>query len=233
MDNIARLELLDRDECETARASVFELRDRWLRRDPELPFFTLGAASYLDARPDPQNYYSIVRDFNPLLSRRFAWLYEKLAARLAAHWGARVKYAPDLALPGYHVYLAHPVFEQPVASIHCDTQYQLLDWTRVESADFVNPMSFTLSIALPQCGGGLNIWPQHYGELVGRDPGTRANNTGSRTPDYFPYALGELALHSGHMVHQAAPARRLREGDERITLQGHALACGDTWILYW
>src|ERR1043166_937208 len=161
MDAITTLNVLSSDECGAARSTILDLRGSWLRRNPYFPFFTLGAASYIDATADRQEYYSKAREFNPLLSRNFGWLYDKLVRALQAHFGAPVIFAPSQALPGYHIYLAHPIFEKPIGSIHCDTQYRLLDWTGVERADYDHPMSFTLSIALPQCGGGLNLWELH------------------------------------------------------------------------
>jgi hypothetical protein len=233
VDGIARLQLLSRDECHAVRAAIVELRPCWEQRSPEYPFFTLGAASYLDAPGDRRRYHAKAREMNPLLARHFGWLYQKLADLLASHFGAPVTYPAELALPGCHIYLSHPVFERPIASIHCDTQYRLLDWTGVTPADFKAAMSFTLSIALPQCGAGLRVWPVHHDEIAGENLQALVRRAGNKSPDYFRYELGQLALHSGHMVHQAAPAERLIESDERMTLQGHALLCQGSWMLYW
>jgi hypothetical protein len=230
---ITRLELLNSEECGAVRLTVFELRERWLRRNPEFPFFTLGAASYIDAQADREDYQAKARAFNPLLSRHFGGLYEKLAARLASHLGAPVTYAPELALPGYHVYLAHPIFEKPIASIHCDTQYRLVDWSWAGPTDFAHPISFTLAVALPQSGGGMHIWELHYDQLLGLEPQVRGQRIRDSERHYCAYQLGQLVLHSGHVLHQAAPAKRVLEGDARITLQGHALQCDGKWILYW
>ncbi len=231
--SIARLDLLSSEECSAVRSTVFELRGSWLRRDAEFPFFTLGAASYIDAQADREDYQAKARAFNPLLSRHFGGLYQKLATRLASHLGAPVAYAPVLALPGYHVYLAHPIFEKPIASIHCDTQYRLVDWSWAERVDLAHPMSFTLAVALPHCGGGMHTWDLHFDQLLDLDPQLRGRRIRDSEPRYSAYQLGQIVLHSGHVLHQAAPARKVLGGDERITLQGHALQCDGTWILYW
>jgi hypothetical protein len=42
-----------------------------------------------------------------------------------------------------------------------------------------------------------------------------------------------MVLHSGHQLHQIAPAPKLVEGDERLTLQAHAVPATDGWIVYW
>jgi len=233
MDGIARLQLLSRDECREVRAAIVGLRSHWQSRSPEFPFFTLGAASYLDAPEERLRYLVKARELNPLLSQHFGWLYRRLAEALSDHFRARVAFPDELALPGYHIYLSHPVFERPIASIHCDTQYRLHEWAGATPDDFRAAMSFTLSIALPKCGAGLRVWPIHYDEIAGETLDTVLRRAGNSPPDYFPYEPGQLFLHSGHRVHQAAPARGLIDGDERITLQGHALSCQGNWMLYW
>jgi len=231
--DLVRLDLLSRDECAALRAQIFALRADWRRRDDELPFFTLGCASYLDAVADRAGYAGAAVASNALLSRHFRQLYDRLAARLGRHFQAPVAFAPGLALPGFHIYLAHKKFEQPIASVHCDTQYEAHDWSEYVHADFRCPMSFTLAISLPQCGGGLNTWNMDYAEYSTLTPGQLAQRLARRTQRYVDYAVGELALHSGHLVHQAAPANEVRDGDQRITLQGHALNCDGRWLLYW
>src|SRR5258708_2029267 len=104
---LSRVGLLSRDECAAARAAVLELRESWLSRSEALPFYTLGAASYIDAQADRSLYYDRARAFNPLLQHHFGWLYDKLTACLAQQLGSPVSFAPAMALPGYHVYLAH------------------------------------------------------------------------------------------------------------------------------
>lgn len=230
---LSRIGLLGRDECVAARAAVMELRKSWIARSEALPFYTLGAASYIDAQADRALYHSRASTFNPLLQRHFGWLYDKLTACLAQQLGGPVRFAPALARPGYHVYLAHRMFEQPIASIHCDMQHSLLDWSEAGLADFTQPVSYTLPIALPQCGGGLNTWEVARDHTAGWTAASVLKTIADTPPRYEAYALGELVLHSGRIPHQAAPATRVQEGDERITLQGHAIACDGQWVLYW
>jgi hypothetical protein len=231
--DIVRLDLLSREECAAVRTEVLALREHWRRRDAQLPFFTLGVASYLDAVANYAEYAGALDATNALLSRHFARAYARLIAALSRHFGAPAAFASGLALPGFHIYLAHKMFEQPLASIHCDTQYQPHDWGAFGHADFRHPMSFTLAIALPQCGGGLNTWDMDYAEYSTLTPSQLAQRLAQCQQGYVDYAIGELVLHSGHLVHQAAPARDVRGEDERITLQGHALNCDGQWLLYW
>jgi hypothetical protein len=46
-------------------------------------------------------------------------------------------------------------------------------------------------------------------------------------------SLPTMAVHSGRLLHQAAPGRDLAPGDERITVQGHGVLAGGVWELYW
>ena len=46
---MTEIPLLSAAECAAARETVFALSERWIARHALVPFFTLGAASYLDA----------------------------------------------------------------------------------------------------------------------------------------------------------------------------------------
>jgi arginine/lysine/ornithine decarboxylase len=56
----------------------------------------------------------------------------------------------------------------------------------------------------------------------------------AETPSFYqPYKIGELILHSGHILHQAAAGINLQPQDERITIQGHGVFSQGSWHLYW
>ena len=38
---------------------------------------------------------------------------------------------------------------------------------------------------------------------------------------YHPYSVGEMVMHSGEELHRIAKYNKYREGEYRITLQGH------------
>ena len=232
-DTISRLSLLTEQECWEVRSVVQELKDFWLQRNPTLPFYTLGAASYLDAVEDQQDYYSKAQIYNPILRDRLGWLYERLADTLAQSLKAPTSYHDELALPGFHVYLACKLFEQPIASIHCDSQYKLVNWKSPSDIDFAHPISFTLAISLPKFGGGLNTWDLHYQEIIKLSHVEFVQLLKSRAKNYHPYQIGQMILHSGHTVHQAAPGKNIQPDDERITLQGHAFFNQGCLELYW
>src|SRR5262245_44368949 len=73
--------VLSAAECEHVRQTVHGLRSLWINRgSAEYPFYTLGAASYIDAvpGPTPARYSELLEQLNPSLERSFAWLYNRL-----------------------------------------------------------------------------------------------------------------------------------------------------------
>lgn len=219
-------------ECEEVRNTIYELQEYWMQRHAIAPFFTLGTASYLDAKKDKKNYYSQAQHFNLILQKELSWFYEKLVTILGKLLNDSACYLDKAGLPGFHIYKSHKFFELPVTSVHCDLQYQNLDW-KIEETDFTQPISYTMAIALPHSGGGLNTWDIDYEEIRGKAPEYLKQLLQIREKTYLAYEIGKLVLHSGHKVHQAAPGKDLQDGDDRITLQGHALFSRGSWQLYW
>jgi hypothetical protein len=233
VDKISSLSVLTLSECQEIRSLVYALKEFWLKRNSFVPFYTLGAASYIDAAQNQQDYYRKAQQYNPILRDRLKWLYKRLAETLAQFLKAPTSYHHSLALPGFHVYLACKLFEQPIASIHSDLQYKLVNWESPEQTDFTKPISFTLAISLPKFGGGLNIWEVHSQEIL-ELPGSEIKQLiKSRAKRFYPYQVGQLIIHSGHTIHQAAPGKNIQADDERITLQGHGIFSQGSWQLYW
>ena len=231
--DMVELALLDAGECESVLATIDALRERWITRHPALPFFTLGAASYIDAAISRDGYKQLAQRDNPILASRFDGLLERLRTSLEGLLGGSVAWQPHAALPGFHIYLAHKVFEQPIASVHCDSQYELIDWSGCGEPDFSEVASFTLALSLPRRGGGLNVFDLRREQLAGLDGAAFAERVRSSTMTYHPYRAGSMVVHSGNVLHQAAPGRDIQPDERRITLQGHCLRAGDTWYAYW
>lgn len=231
---IAERPLFDDSECAAIGERVLALEPRWTRRNQWVPFYTLGGASYLDARSAAGRaaYLARAADDNALLRETFGWAYERLAATLAASLGEPVAYHPAFALPGFHVFLPCAVFESPFASVHRDLQYRLLDWTGT-GADFTNPLSVTVAVALPAAGGGLQMWNLHHDEIADGTEQEVQRFAARVPPAFHPYRVGWLNRHSGHLVHRIAPMTFDGSGSPRITLQGHGVRCDGIWQLYW
>lgn len=234
-----QVQFLNPEECRRAADTVHALRTHWEQRHAEAPFYTLGAASYLDAT-DPatrkERYYEKARRLNPVLQKNFEWLYGKLAKTLEKHLGGACDYEARAGRPGFHIFMPVPLFRQSIASIHVDLQYQLIDWRAHPRPDFENPISFTASMVLPRGGGGLHTWDIQYEKVRGLPMDEIARKVNCTAPMMHRYIPGGMVIHSGHTVHQIAPMPEIEPGnplDARITLQGHAIRSDDTWWLYW
>ena len=232
---VARLALLGEEECARVMTQVWAQRAHWQSRYPGLPFYTLGAASYLDSGADRRDaYYEKAAALNPLLEHEFDWLYERLLRALGDHFGAPVAFEPRAARPGFHIFLAHEAFKYPKAQIHFDLQYQDIDWTAHETIDFSKPLSYTLAVRLPRSGAGLRTWGVEKAEYDAMEAAARRRLGEERPPRYVAYREGEMICHSGLLLHQIAPAHpEMRSDDVRLTLQGHALPGREGYWLYW
>jgi hypothetical protein len=229
---LMHLPVLAAEECAAIRDKVHALQPLWIRRR-EPPFFSLGAASYLDAQPGEGGYYDLARRFNDVLRENFGPLYDRIAEVLQKHLNVPTCYAPRFALPGFHIFQAAAAFANPTGCLHWDRQYDRLDWTGHARPDFSDPLSFTLAIALPSAGGGLQVWNIERADLAGKSLDETWTLFKSRECRYEPYRVGEMVVHSGHTVHQIAPMPGMAPDDERITLQGHGILAGGIWHLYW
>lgn len=226
-------DLLTADECNRACDIVHSLKDHWVNRSGGfLPFFTLGAASYLDTtKEDETPYLQAALRYNPILEANFPLIYERLVDTLSGIFNVPVAYAKNYGRPGFHIFLAAKCFENPIASIHFDLQYKNLKW-EFENIDYDNPISFTCPIALPKGSGGLNYWDiGSESKDLSKDEVDNLRKT--KEQHYFPYHLGKLVLHHGLTLHQIAPSQEMHSNDERITLQGHGLMCDGILRLYW
>lgn len=232
-ETLADLEVLSAEECAAVREVVHRLREHWVQRHPALPFYTLGAASYMDAAEDKAGYYRKARQYNPVLRESLEWLYARVAGVLSQRLGAEVTYRESAALPGFHIFLGHPGFTQAMASVHRDLQYRLLDWAPEEEPDFTLPLSFTLAMTLPAHGGGMHLWDVFHEEIDSLPQPQVTQLIRSRPMHFHAYTPGKVLLASGHRVHRIAHREPMRPGDERLTLQGHGVRCRGVWHLYW
>jgi hypothetical protein len=230
IDNISVLSDLD---CKKACSILHSLKESWIHRHGFAPFYTLGSASYLDARGENHNYYNQAKVNNLILNESLEWFYRKLVNSLELYLQAPVNITKTLAIPGFHIYLGFKLFELSTSSIHCDLQYNLVNWEKPEQTDFENPISFTLPISLPQKGGGLNLWDITYQDTLRAGKQELKELAKTKRKTFYPYQIGQMIVHSGLTVHQAAIGKDLKPGEDRITLQGHGLFSQGSWQLYW
>jgi hypothetical protein len=229
---IQQIDFLTPEECCLIQKEVHVLRPFWTPRYGGLfPIFTLGEASYLDAHSD-KKYQKIARKNNALLSGHFKFMYDRLAEILSKHYKLPVVYENDLALPGFHVFLSHKLFETPIAAAHFDLQFKKVDWPYAK-VDLEHPVSFTAAIILPTHGGGLYFWDIFYKDHPQSQAKELEKISREMEKKYYAYQAGTLIVHDGLFLHQIAPGSDLQPQDERITLQGHGLICDDALHIYW
>lgn len=240
---VSRARVLDAAACASVHATVHALREHWIARD-DVAFHTLGAALYLDAptaetlalfgrSAPPADQYARRRDAgNAVLAAHFAPLYAALTAALRDLLDAEVRYAPGLALPGFHLYGHAAQYAEQAGHVpHFDRQYECTTWP-ASDIDFASAISVTLPIRLPRAGGGLRTWPLSLADVQAvsaEEAKALARRARSRLHAYEP---GELVCHRGHLLHQVAPWVS-EPGDERMTLQAHGLYFDGAWQLYW
>jgi hypothetical protein len=230
-EHFAFIPILSEPECLELLAEIDGQRAIWTRRHPQTPFFTLGAASYLDAKPVPRTYFARAEATNQLLVHRFANLYARVRAALVSHLDAAILDLPSAGLPGFHIFGSHPAFRDPTGSVHFDLQYELVPWPEPLFRDQV--LSFTLPLTMPTGGGGLRYWDLTPDSLAKLRPVEQKALIGESPMHYLPYTIGTLVLHSGHLLHQIAPAPELTVKDRRVTLQGHIGRTSEGYYWYW
>jgi hypothetical protein len=234
IDMVKRIWVLTELECQKVDSVVRHLDNFWIQRHQLAPFYTLGAASYIDAAQDQTSYYTKAMLYNTVLYDALTWLYEKLIVTLEQHLHVPVIYLDWAALPGFHIYLDSKLFELPAfVSTHFDCQYQYLIWEDREDIAAMQMLSFTLPISLPSSGAGLNTWDISGEDAMKLSKEELGRLTQSALKTFHPYYLGQLILHSGHLVHQATLGDEIQPGDSRVTLQGHAVLRQKSWNLYW
>jgi len=149
-----QVDVLSAAEAKATRDKVHALRSLWFRKGGVAEFYTLGASAYLDAQyGGGLAYQMLAKKLNPVLEAQFGDVHQRVLDKLIEVMGEPVQYYPRLARPGFHIFLADAVFENPICKIHVDMPYSHILWQPWEQVDITRGLSFTLSLALPAGGG--------------------------------------------------------------------------------
>ena len=95
---------LDEERCASWAQRVLSLREQWHQRHWCAPFFSLGAAAYLDG-PEPGLYQQRRDSGNGILREHFSDLLEEVRTALAVTLAEPCAWHSGFALPGFHIYL--------------------------------------------------------------------------------------------------------------------------------
>jgi hypothetical protein len=243
MDGLAKqIPLLTPDQCREWVSRILDLRPCWLSHwDP--PRYTLGASSYdMNKGKEAIIVYIQHRNaYNRLLRETFGDLYRQLLDCLEVCYDHKCMLAEQLGHPTVHIFEGDSIpggVMKPHR--HCDAHFHNpffasklgADWARIQD---LPQFSFTLPLRLPSGGGGMNIWDLSLAdyaryEAEGRDVSEIAD---SYTKHAILYREGTLITHAGLYLHEIMPVDTIRDGDIRITMQGHGALINDVYKLFW
>jgi len=214
--DVQAYKLLDQTECYAVADEVAALAPFWVNRGWG---WTLGAATYCDT---PEVYPAYSRYCNLVLQHKFSDLYKRVFAQLETVTGKEVKVLDGTAYPSFHVFTAdsngfqgHP---------HIDEPFKRIKWP----SHISSPFSFTMAVALPECGGGMGYWPDATDEQI--EAFIKSGDLPE--PKLFDYELGTLYVHDGMTPHRIESYGDMKHNEARITLQGHGVSLWDSVAVY-
>ena len=227
---LSQHDILDASECEQVREQVMALKARWTARS-EGTFFTLGAASYLDATGDRAAYAEASKRENPVLWESFGWLQERVRLFAEELLDEPAFFSADCALPGFHIFVLNGEDrsrDNPAARAHFDLQWMHALPGRVPA----DAVSFTLPVEVPSGGASMAIWHVRYKDALrlGLSSQEYASSYPPQTVEYVP---GRAVVHDGLILHAIGRASAAAPKGLRITLQGHGVRLPEGWLLYW
>ena len=256
---IHRVKTFTEEDCNRILKTIYELDKLWVNRSQErrysfenqihitkAPFWTLGAVSYLDHVASPTRYNKHRDYLNPVLMKKFGWIYDIIIEKLQGEFDEPVILDGFLSHPGFHIFSGKTgdlieqeyleLFQESLGSVHVDVQYEehIEYWKTFKRVDFKNTLSFTIPIKLPSGGGGLYTWEDKVNPYSFNYT-TNKNKLDELESPSIPnlYTEGEMIYFIGHLLHQMMPGVKVQPDDRRITVQGHGVKCDGTWRLYW
>ena len=258
---INRVKTFTEEDCNKILKTIYDLDKLWINRSQErrysfenqiyitrAPFWTLGAVSYLDHVASPSRYNKHRDYLNPVLIKKFDWIYDIIIEKLQGELDAPVVLDGFLSYPGFHIFAAKSkavilkeytkLFEKPLGSVHVDVQYEEHHeyWQTFNEVNFKDEdiMSFTIPIDLPSGGGGLYTWADEVNPYSFNYTTTENKMTELKNEKVSNlYNKGEMVYFVGHLLHQMMPGINVQPTDKRITVQGHGQKCDGVWRLYW
>lgn len=227
---LSQHDVFDTDDCAEICARVIALKSWWTERSSST-FYTLGAASYLDAPGKHDAYLAAAGATNPVLQANFDATLEQVRQFFEEFLGEPVFYDPHFALPGFHVFIlsgGDRSNDDLARRAHFDMQWLQAIPGHVPRGT----LSFTLPIELPSGGACLAIWPARYKDALRL--GFAARDYAANHPwQRVAYERGRIVIHDGYILHAIGPASAPTPRGYRITLQGHGVRMPTGWMLYW
>ena len=164
--------IADASVCTAACREIYAQRARWRMRilNEQPPFYTLGAASYLDrgfTNGPLEDYLADAGSLWQWAGEAVRTVVDNVRTRLEERLAQPVEYPPMLPSPGFHIFIGRAIplgncssQREDCASCHFDLQHEYIPWAQwYSNVDLTNTLSFTLPLNLPSRGGGLMYWP--------------------------------------------------------------------------
>lgn len=232
--------LLSFEECKQAIETIDALKNFW-RKHPweapyqefDIPFYTLGAASYLDLGLRDNAYMKLCKETNQVLKKNFSWLYEKTLNLLKKELRAPVILNDhNLGIPGFHIQCQSPVFLKTPRFFHFDLHDRILPWRN--TYDSRHTLQFTVPIELPYAGGGVDYLNYDLETHEKQNGPTWIQKKPQQEIWHTPYQIGKVYFQNSHWAHRMAWWPKLSDKSERrISFQGHGVFTQGQWQIYW
>ena len=223
--NVYRAPLFATGEVAQISAAVRDvpaslLVEAW--NSPDSSMVTIGAPLYRN-RDVPEHYTACARAQNRLLYRHFRLAHERVAGFFERRYGALVVFAEELAVPGFHVFTFPRAGEHGAGGWHVDMLHAQVPFFARHRAEVAGVVNFTVPFEVPAGGTGMDIEEDA--------PGSPQSGGGAHV--WMPYEPGVMVFTEAEYRHRIGSSHCLRDGERRVTLQGHGVLFRGRWILFW
>lgn len=186
--------------------NVFKLKDMWVSRSDDIPFYTLGRSAYLDGKTP--NYTKTQKGMNKVLYDNFKELYNCVLHELENKLNEKIYLPKDLCYPGFHIFMSDKSLLSIAGNWHEDYPHKTLD------IGDENTSTFTVPIMIPKSGAGIDyvIDKKEY---------------------HLPYKEKEMIWHDGKTLHRIAGLKEYVPDEFRITMQGHLVRRNNRMEIFW
>lgn len=228
--SLTQHQLFSAADCDDIQRRVIDLREHWIQRSNR-GFYSLAAASYLDAPGRRDEYLECARKTNPILLDQFSDVYAIVISFFEKLLFAPVLITNEAAVPGFHIFELDRCGSRgdPAAMrAHFDLQWMhaFPGWQPDAT------LSFTVAIEQPPNGAALEVWTLTYANAVmSATPAQKwaASHPGRR----LHYIDGGITVHDGNVLHAIGSRPPGDPPGRRLTLQGHGVQFEGRWMLYW
>ncbi|WP_328520282.1 hypothetical protein [Kribbella sp. NBC_00359] len=193
-------------------------RDKCWHSGPDLA--TIGTPLYRN-RNSLQSYAEQARATNTLLYNAYRWLYDRVADFFEDRYGLPVDFVDELAVPGFHLMSYDRAGRFEGGGWHFDQLAQQVPYFADRAAAIDGILNFTLPLAVPSGGTGMDIIPE------------QAEAGGPRQQVHVAYRPGVVLFNDCELLHRIGASVCREAGEFRLTMQGHGVHYRGRLLLFW